>query len=325
MEKPVFIVKTTGYLYSRPCFNGAGDEIIFMRTKAGREHAPTGLYTVSASGEPAADPALYFQPDHGTFAATRPAWCWANGNVAFTGSPVNSDNNLISADPSSLGVIEGGPNSGYRTVPINTTAPRGPATLPDGTHNYSAYTIFYPSWYPDGVNVSATNYGPYQAIKMSTVNGDFMTLTAPSSTTPPDPGPKQIWVGMTSASAGDGNPIAFAGQKPSEFYHQENNQIWIQETGKNPYRLEGSAAQQGRAPWFSPSGDRVAFESNRQTNGNLQLFISPFPFRNGPVQGPLTPDTWICQHPKWSPDGRWLTFGAQDTISGEHGICVLKL
>lgn len=312
MTNPYFIASEPGYIYSRPCFNGAGDTIMFMRKSKHSNSLPFGLFTVPAFAKPPAKQSQYYQPKAGTIAATRPDWCWDNEKVAF------------SSTASALWVIDGGPNSGARKVPIVPPTPSGPPVPSAEGHNYGACIIQYPSWYPGGEYVSATNYGPYQAIKMSTETGDFTTLTVRSPPTM-HPDKQEIWVGMTSVSHGAGNPIAFAGQRPSEAYNQKINKIWIKEADKeDPYLLEGVNAQQGRAPWFSPHGDRIVFESNRQTNGNLQLYISDFPYRNF-VQGPLTPDTWISQHAKWSPDGKWLTFHGLNTITKENGICLLEL
>lgn len=317
MKDPFFIISDPGYEYSRPCFNGAGDTIIFMRKGTGTNPPPIGLFTVPAFVGPRAQPSLYYQPERGTINATRPDWCWDNGKVAFTGIPVEGK-----FPPGSWWVIDGGPNSHARNVRIVPAVHLQPTRI-DGKHNYKAYDIEYPSWYPDGISVSATNYGPYQAIRMSTQTGHFSTLTALSPPTT-ESGNANIWVGMTSASRGEGNPIAFAGQRPSQNYEQDSNRIWIKETDKDPYLLEGPNAPQGRAPWFSPSGNRIVFESDRLTNANYQLFISNFP-GGQPVEDPLTPATWFSQHAKWSPDGNWLTFYGYNTETKEKGICLLQL
>ena len=85
-------------------------------------------------------------------------------------------------------------------------------------------------------------------------------------------------------------------------------------------------APQGRAPWFSPSGDRVVFVSNRLTgtDGNHQLFISTFP-GGRPIEDALTPVTWNSVHAEWSPDERWLTFHGQNKETDENGICLFEL
>jgi hypothetical protein len=323
MNIPIFISSETGNRYSRPCFDGDGKKIIFMRNSLNADAPPWGLFTVPAEIiEPQIEPSQYYQPAYGTIDATRPDWCWETGQVALTGTPVTGV-----FPPSSLWVIANGPNSGAREVPITPPGPSGP-TRQDRKHNYDVANVMYPSWFPGGSAVGATNYGPYQAIKMSPQTGAYTPLTAYSPPIPKvAPLEHGIWVGMTSVSRREPHPVAFAGQKPSSEYDQLVNQIWIQEElEKAPYLLEGLNAPLGRAPWFSPSGDRVLFESNRLTGtgGNYQLFISNFP-GGRPIEDALTPPTWNSVHAKWSPDERWLTFHGQNKKTGENGICLLEL
>ncbi len=110
MNTPIFIASETGYGYSRPCFDGDGKKIIFMRKSLDADAPPVGLYTVPAEIiEPPVPPSQYYQPAYGTIDATRPDWCWETGQVALTGTPV-----IGPSPPSSLWVIDNGPNSGAR-------------------------------------------------------------------------------------------------------------------------------------------------------------------------------------------------------------------
>ena len=105
MNTPTFLVSHSNYSYSRPCFNGAGDTIIFMQCVNGVTPKPWQLFQIPSAGGTATP---YYQPDAGTIAATRPDWSSDTGKVAFTGY------SIIPGEPGlpSLWIIDGGPNSG---------------------------------------------------------------------------------------------------------------------------------------------------------------------------------------------------------------------
>lgn len=70
--------------------------------------------------------------------------------------------------------------------------------------------------------------------------------------------------------------IAFAGNWGED--KQVRNQIWIVEPPHEPFRLEPGdpGACQGRSPNWSPTGERIVFESTRPTpdpNGDTWLAI----------------------------------------------------
>lgn len=198
----------------------------------------------------------------------------------------------------------------------------------------------YPSWRPDGSALVQTNYADAH------VSLDHQVLLLVEDLPPKSEhahctaltDPAKVWPGMCSVSHTDPDAIVFAGQAPNHVvipnapgpgeYSQMWNQIWLQRGTEPPGMIDGI---QGRAPWWGPSGERIAFESAR----NLDPDAAPVPFlriwvqtvNNGSGEGPFravlaTPPDLSCQHAKWSPDGKRLVFAYSYTtqsVSGRWG------
>jgi Tol biopolymer transport system component len=120
---------------------------------------------------------------------------------------------------------------------------------------------------------------------------------------------KKVLAGMPSVSP-DGKWIAFAGQEnKGQQYDQSRNSIWLVDDVGATHALE-SNPRQGRAPTWSPSGDRLAFESTRgSTAGLYAIFVIN---RDGTGLIQVTDRALNADHPVWSPDGRQLAFSAHD-------------
>jgi Tol biopolymer transport system component len=227
--------------------------------------------------------------------ATRPDWSRARSRfeIAFTGIDDRKKASLQLLDVKTK-----------QTQFISTRDPDG--DIPS-----------YPSWYPDGRSLVFTNYRESLHQIMRT---DLVSLPVPLTDQ------NVIWAGMSSVSLDTraGNPIVFAGQVPSSGgYNEDTNQIWILEPGQPPAQLDPG---QGRAPWWSPDGKLVAFESNRpfSTSQDYRIFV-----QSGAAIGredaiPVTPFAMDVQHAKWSHDGRHIVFAAGFPVGGA-GIAIAEL
>jgi Tol biopolymer transport system component len=219
-------------------------------------------------------------------AATRANWSKQNNRIAFTGI-ANGRNHvwLIDADGSSAREV---------------TA----AGLSD--------QAFYPSWYPDG-NTLAVMDAQDLVIKKIDLTGPAAALTRHA----------QVLTGMPSVSP-DGKWVAFAGQENhGQSYDQTKNSIWLVDETAVAHPLESTPAQ-GRAPSWSPDGQRLAFESNR--GSVLGLYAIFLINRDGTDLIQVTDSTLNADHPVWSPDGRRLAFSARSSwLQKERGIAIIEL
>jgi dipeptidyl aminopeptidase/acylaminoacyl peptidase len=110
--------------------------------------------------------------------------------------------------------------------------------------------------------------------------------------------------------------VAFAGQAPNlaQTYDQNWNQIWIQ-NGSDPHQ---SLALQidgilGRAPWWSPNGQYIAFESVLTPTDGYNPFyriwiLGKFDPPSVGTMQMVTPADLPVQHAKWSPSGTLIVF-----------------
>ena len=121
---------------------------------------------------------------------------------------------------------------------------------------------------------------------------------------------------MPSVNPVSPNLIAFAGQVVSgPTYDQDKNYIYVMDTSSSdgPVPLEsgapGSGAfdpnYQGRAPWWSPDGKWVVFESNRpsqyEANSLYAIYLYEY-LGSGPAMQ-ITSTIYNCNHAKWFPNG----------------------
>jgi len=277
------------YLDARPCFSPRGDTVLFMRSPAADQEI-SSFWTAPASGGVAAEP--FFADDD--LQATRPDWSWSRTSyeVAFTGI-----------------------RDGLFGVYLLDVRTRDVIQLPAGDPTVDL--MQYPSWYPNGRSLVVTNYrrGLNQIVRLD--------LDRPGVLTPLTD-PALVWEGMSSVSPSRraGNPIAFAGQLPVGEYNQDDNQIWIQEAGEDPFQANPG---QGRTPWWSPDGERIAYESNRDAPGGQQVYqiFQLTPENDDPVA--TTPHALAAQHAKWSPSGRSIVFAAAFPGLDGGGIAVVDL
>lgn len=121
----------------------------------------------------------------------------------------------------------------------------------------------------------------------------------------------------------DGRWLAFTSARHDDRDHDDAADLWIVgRDGGTPRRLTATAGPVGH-PAFSPAGDVIAYVGRSARNAfghNVRLFTVPVA---GGVSTCLTADfdrscSPLDVRPLWSPDGRALTFAAED--QGSLGV-----
>jgi Tol biopolymer transport system component len=284
---PVFLMtyptKGTKVNDYRPVLNYNASKVIFERTIG----SATKLYSLDLTN-PTATPTLEFPALKAE--SFRPDWSWVSHQVVF----MNSNGIYVSTDP---------------TKPIaNTTK------------------MTYPTWYPDGATLAVYNNRahhpalPIPRTSKMELSGTVLEPVLANDTT---------WAGFPSVNQTNPNLIAFAGQvvKHGTTYNQDKNYIWLTDASTNPPTVRTldpgiptnpfDPKYQGRASWYSPNGDWIAFESNRPNSSNLySIYIQKADGSSPAVQ--VTDPRWNANHAKWYPNGTQLVvavlqeFGAKD-------------
>ncbi|MFL5385472.1 MAG: TolB family protein [Longimicrobiaceae bacterium] len=167
------------------------------------------------------------------------------------------------------------------------------ATPIDGTAG-----MIYPSWYADGRSLAVMDTrGAPRTVRIDRGGRVLERLT-----------PENLYAGMPSISQQDPVRLAFPGQPAVPPYKQENNHIYI--VGTDPTSARELDGKQGRAPWWTPNGELLAFESNRDT-GDPYRYAVYLSTPDGSYQVRVTDVRFNAQHPKFSPDARRIVLAAQ--------------
>jgi Tol biopolymer transport system component len=287
--QPILITPTFVFAYPlspnvndyRCVVNASGDAVIVERTvlNADGGGAPQ-LYIVDLASR-SATPFLKSLNAIPTGETTRPDWCWQTGQVAFNYS-----------EAPGVGVV-GATGVNPRLFP-NTT------------------TMYYPTWFPDG-DTLATESGQGSPNPNTTTfdprTGTIIAHALEGS---------NLFGGMPSVNPANPNLIAFAGQPVGSSYDQDMNYIWVKDISSSDpaVTLEYNApaaggycpAFQGRAPWWSPDGKWVVFESNRgcvpshtRPNGMYAIYLYEYGVPNPAFA--ITDWGYNCNHAKWFPNG----------------------
>jgi len=212
--------------------------------------------------------------------STRPDWSWSTGNVAF-----NYTSSVM------VGVL---------LLPGQSATLFGPSTT----------QMNYPTWFPDGKTLATEDDNGSPSPNTTTVDASTGAIIATALEG------KGYWGGMPSVNPASPNLIAFAGQAVSgSTYNEDENYIYVMDTSTSngPVPLEAGALgsgsfnpdYQGRAPWWSPDGKWVVFESTRpsqyEANGLYALYLYQYGASNPAMQ--ITSTIYNCNHAKWFPTG----------------------
>jgi WD40 repeat protein len=275
----------------RPVVGGFGSLIIFERSAVAAPN-DTMLYVTEYNAGQASSPQLFLQGSSLPQSASRPDWCWKGmARVAFSGLAAGSNDLQI-------GIV---PDSGYDPSWIANT--KG---------------MEYPVWFPDAKQLAVMNFAhpigsePLPNTTVIDEQGHVVASAIAGSS---------MWAGMPSVSPASPNLIAFAGQPvgPGK-YDQDMNYIWVIDTNVGPSSLQpleyGCPSSgkfdvnfQGRAPWWSPDGRWVVFESYRQSPpssthplGLYAIWLYDTTQQKGSAVQ-LTDPAYNANHAKWFPNG----------------------
>lgn len=281
---PVFLMTypaTATYTDYRPVLNSTASTVIFERTIQGI----TKLHSLDLTN-PNAKPTLFVPGLNAQ--SFRPDWSWQTDQVVF----MNTTNGVYLASTS------------------------GQYNLIKGTLKMS-----YPTWYPDGATLAIYNnraHNPPLPIPRTSKMDLSGTVLQPVLAN------DNIWAGFPSVNQTNPNQIAFAGQVviSGGTYNQNKNYIWLTDTSTTPPTVRTLAPGapthkfdpnfQGRAPWYSPDGKWIAFESNRfNSSGLYSIFIQIADGSQTAVR--VTDPKWNANHAKWYRNGTELVVAVLQT------------
>jgi dipeptidyl aminopeptidase/acylaminoacyl peptidase len=101
----------------------------------------------------------------------------------------------------------------------------------------------------------------------------------------------------------DGTQVAFTVTEPLKAENRTDSDIWLVSTIGGEARKLTNSLRHDRHPRWSPDGQWLAFESNR--DGSYQIWVMP---AAGGEARKLTTISTEATSPVWSPDGRQLAF-----------------
>jgi dipeptidyl aminopeptidase/acylaminoacyl peptidase len=196
--------------------------------------------------------------------------------------------------------------------------------------------MVYPAWYPDGHHLAVMNSSASADPNPCSTRIDRKGQTQES----PLAG-FQVYGGMPSVNQQYPYLLAFAGQLIPRLpapYNENFNYVWVADaqTGtvapldRNAPQDRYDPAYQSRAPWWSPDGRWVAFESNRLCPGagtgmGYALFLQDAEGLKPPIQ--VTDPDWDAQHAKWIDDGTLVAtlFQKRSSKKVPRGIATLDV
>lgn len=311
-----FLTSDPAFSDYRPTPDPTGELVLFERTPAAGGDTVLFLATGASSSSPTVTRFLFGDP----LIQTRPDWSWATGRIAFNGAPAGNIGpfvHLIDPDGSDLVQIA---NSGGWNYPIWTSdgsqlvvfnnsvgavpRPHSSLILPDGTI------------LQENLNGTDANGVPM-----------FGGFAAPN---PLDP-LRIAYAGQpTLPSWVPGQPAGCAND-PSGYNQCFNYPFLNSRAGgvftSAPLEADASIAaydpsKQGRAPYWSPNGRYLVFESDRL--GGYAIFLADTQTGAPPIQ--LTDPNFEAQHAKWFPDGRRLVLTCLQQAGGPvRGIAVIDI
>jgi hypothetical protein len=297
---PQFLIgypSTPQFVDYRPAIDRAGSLVLFERTPVGQKSV--NLFLLELGGE--YEPARFVSSIDGT---ARCDWSWKANRAAFSNA---------------MGVWTAAADGSDLTLIPNTAA------------------MVYPAWYPSATALatynSQTGKPPLPHTSKIDLAGRILIAVCASATT---------FAGFPSVNPTNPHLIAFAGQPVAwdlpGGYDQDYNYVFIADTSTDPHTVKPldpradlkqfDPAHQGRAPYWSPDGKWIAFESGRfSTNGDpgYAICIQDSAGKKPAMQ--VTDTKWNGQHPKWYASGTQLVAAVlQEPVAGSStGIASLDV
>ena len=330
---PQFLTCDPAFTDYRPAVDASGTRFLFERTPfPNPDKVETILYLLTSNGGGACQAASPFlavpttPPATYPYEQTRPDWSWVNDTVAFTGATSSA-------------------TTATHDVHLVASTGKAPILVPlTGGH-------IYPIWTSDGKKLVAYNNAPKTALPLPPVS----VLIDPSSGVADVPNLNgtnaagvAVFGGFAAPQPGNPTHIAFAGQPElanwggatgsAPSYNQDNNYVFVNTYRNEAYScapLEPAAsiatfdpAYQGRAPYWSPDGQYVVFESSRA--GGYALFLANVAeITQGAAPVQLTDETYWAQHAKFLPGGTALVYTCLQQPSaagtGPRGIALIDI
>lgn len=175
------------------------------------------------------------------------------------------------------------------------------------------YGMCYSAWYAGSqwmVVMNSNGNQPYACV-----------IDRSGATVLPRRSPIGLFSGMPSISRQLPERLAIAASPALVPYNQDNNQIYVSLDPARAFIID-DRPMQGRAPWWSPDGQYLAFESNRSGIG-YALYVARIG-RDGAasriVQLTDPEQVFNAQHAKFSPDGKTICFCAQRTKGAPNAV-----
>ncbi len=296
-----YITRDPAFTDYRPAVDVTGQRFVFERSPVGG----SGLRLYLVEGPDGADPTPFTDSPLGYGAQSRPCWSWSNDRVMFN----------VEASGTTV-----------QHVAIAEADGSSPTLMPDSNG------LLYPQWSEDGTQVVVYNLRshpdePEPRTSLVPVSSGATTVVLNLNGT--DAASNPVFGGFACPRGSDPRSIAYAGQPtradwvpavtaacPNEAggYNQCYNYVFVNEQQGNGYSsrpLEREASvttydprYQGRAPWWSPDGRYVVFESDR--NGGYAIFL--FDTQGDGVAVQLTDERLQAQHAKFFPAGNRIVF-----------------
>lgn len=333
--KLTFITCDPAFTDYRPTPDVTGTNILFERTPVGT--TDTTIYIAKGIGSTcqAATPFMPVPanpPANFPTGQTRPDWSWVNGTVAFTGTSA-------------------GTNQVYTVGSAGGTPMLVPQTIGH----------IYPIWSSDGTKLVVYNDNPTNALPLPPVSSLIDPTTGDrfvKNLNGNDAAGVAVFGGFAAPQPGDPYQIAYAGQpeitgwsppapgQPAPTgpaYNQEYNYVFrnsgpVSNGVYSSVPLEPLAniatydpRYQARAPYWSPNGQYVVFESNRPAGGGYALYLANVAAiaKGTATAVQITDPTYWANHAKFLPGGTKLVFTALQTPNalevGPRGIAIIDI